>query len=91
MTTTNTSKTTKITLRYEPCNCGCKGTDPWHARTVKRVVRDSQDANFGGGQHGERGCIRMPWGTQPVKRLLYVATSGASVWGAWEKDVTPRR
>jgi hypothetical protein len=29
-----------ITQRLSPCLCGCKGTDPWHARRIKRVVRN---------------------------------------------------
>jgi len=30
----------KITQRMNPCMCGCRGTDPQHAATVKRVIRD---------------------------------------------------
>lgn len=30
---------TQITYRVNPCNCGCKGGDPWHAATFYRVIR----------------------------------------------------
>lgn len=29
-----------IRQRGEPCRCGCRGTDSWHALHLARVVRD---------------------------------------------------
>ena len=36
-----------ITKRFDPCTCGCQGSDSWHARTFKRVVRDVQEVPAG--------------------------------------------
>jgi hypothetical protein len=30
----------KILQRFHPCNCGCQGRDPQHAKHVVRVVQD---------------------------------------------------
>lgn len=32
-----------ITNRIKPCNCGCKGTDPWHARRFTRVLKNVRE------------------------------------------------
>ena len=29
-----------VLMRKGKCNCGCKGRDPWHAMSIKRVVRN---------------------------------------------------
>lgn len=30
----------KISQRVSPCTCGCEGKDPWHAKNIKRVVKE---------------------------------------------------
>ncbi|CAB4126551.1 hypothetical protein UFOVP75_9 [uncultured Caudovirales phage] len=36
----NVNGTNTIAMRADRCICGCRGTDPQHARTLKRVVRN---------------------------------------------------
>jgi len=38
MATQNTNRV-RITQRVDPCTCGCKGRDSWHAATLLRTVR----------------------------------------------------
>jgi hypothetical protein len=35
----------KITQRVQRCQCGCNGTDPWHARHIKRVIKEIEVFN----------------------------------------------
>ena len=32
--------TVKITNRIKPCRCGCVGSDPWHAPSFERALRN---------------------------------------------------
>jgi len=72
-----------ITKRIDPCNCGCGGTDPWHKRNFKRVIKDIQDCEEAEGlmttgtthKYDKVGFAQMPWGKQRVVRvIMYVKT-----------------
>jgi hypothetical protein len=30
----------EIRIRWQPCRCGCQGSDPWHRSSYVRVLRD---------------------------------------------------
>ncbi len=67
-----------IINRLEPCLCGCKGKDPWHARNFKRTVTvDLDDLTV--------GFARFPWGIEEVVRYRY-ESNGKTVFGAWERS-----
>ena len=36
------SKTERVLMRISPCGCGCRGTDPWHAKSFDRVIRNER-------------------------------------------------
>ena len=62
-----TKNTATITTRQTPCNCGCKGTDPWHQRSYTRVISDRQIVNVDAGtvcsmpqRIAETGTARIP-------------------------------
>jgi len=84
------TKTTKQIRRDKPCNCGCKGTDPWHRRTFDRVVRNVE--TIGGvdlrGGHTRlvdvlRGVVKMPWGEQVVYGEICVHHDGRQRVRGW--------
>lgn len=64
---------TEITLRMDPCSCGCQGQDPWHQRTYFRVIKDVQAASgqvytkaFGSREIVAEGKAQLPWGETRV-------------------------
>jgi len=66
----------KITARVSPCRCGCKGRDPWHAATFRRVVHSVESAtgtadvrDLGETEITARGTVTAPWGDQSVVRI----------------------
>ena len=68
----------RIILRSTPCRCGCNGTDPWHRKTVKRVVTKTSKTE---------GTIRMPYGEVAVFRKEYVGpATGRQMFGVWQKS-----
>jgi hypothetical protein len=58
--------------RDEACQCGCKGQDPWHQWTYKRVI--TLDPNS-----ATTGTVRMPYSTKPVGVYL-------TPFGIWNID-----
>ena len=68
-----------IDARFTPCRCGCKGKDPWHAATFRRVVHDQVPVRDGPEKQGRvgrltwrvvaRGRARFPWGDEEVLRV----------------------
>ena len=67
-TDTNKGKTMKTALKTyisnfahagKNCDCGCKGKDPWHKSSFRRVIRDDD---------GEEGWALFPWGASRVTR-----------------------
>lgn len=61
-----------ILARTQPCTCGCKGRDPWHARTFDREVRGVCDATgeaADGSPIYRTGVARFPWGTETVEEV----------------------
>lgn len=77
-----------VIMRVEPCRCGCKGADPWHRSTFKRVIRDAQLLDrpvYRWGIDGvasvytvATGTIRCPWGDQQVRLEATVRPGGAT-------------
>jgi hypothetical protein len=69
----------KVIKRLNPCNCGCRGRDPWHkavyTRTVRNIRRTKGQAlttAMGPNNPVEFdlvGTARFPWGTEMVVRL----------------------
>ena len=77
-----------------PCQCGCKGRDPWHRQWFKRLVKDVQILDK---PELERkadrvtfytvatATIRCPWGPQAVQLTAYVRADGtSSILGTWK-------
>ena len=66
----------KITNRIDTCRCGCKGGDPWHARSFTRSVkgvrkvdeetREPTKASTVPYRVLREGRARFPWGTERV-------------------------
>ena len=64
---------TRIIARHKPCTCGCRGQDPWHARTFDRVIRDVKDLFVEPIVDGNiireiyrEGVVTLPWGDERV-------------------------
>ncbi len=65
--------TTRITRRVDPCDCGCQGKDPWHAKTFDRVITDIRDERGRatsyegvGLDYDKVGTVSAPWSDEPV-------------------------
>jgi hypothetical protein len=66
------NKTTEITRRLsdEPCKCGCKGGDPWHAQKFDRVITNVREESGKRvvhaysflAEYARIGTARLPWG-----------------------------
>ena len=81
-----TTSPQRVTMRITSCSCGCKGGDSWHARTMRRSVRDVQqlDTPVVRWQHdGMRAItvatatIQTPWGMEAVS--LHAWSRGSEV------------
>jgi hypothetical protein len=70
----------KVTMRIGVCRCGCKGRDPWHARTMMRVVTETPVPVPAGTPvkgyddvplraDSPAGIITAPWGAQEVVKV----------------------
>lgn len=85
------TKTRRTIRRDKPCGCGCKGTDPWHRRTFKRIVRDIEvidGVDFRGNGSVRfvdvvRGTVQMPWGKQEVSGQIIIMPNGEQRGGGW--------
>lgn len=73
-------KSTVFRFGNMTCNCGCRGTDPWHRRSYRRVVTVGSDPT--------RGTVSLPWTSHPVPvtRTDYVSDTGRIVYGDWWFD-----
>ena len=90
---TKTREPVKI-HRDRKCGCGCKGTDPWHRRTMTRVVREI--TKIEGVDLRGNGCTRlvnvvrgvahMPWGEQEVFGQIVVMDDGRQRGREWHFD-----
>lgn len=56
---------THITKRMKPCNCGCKGRDPWHKESYRRVLRNKLPS---------AGDVRTAWEDQTPIQAEAVAS-----------------
>jgi len=63
--------------RIDPCGCGCKGADPWHAKTFKRVLQDVRDEvgsvkirHRGRLLYLRRAVVQLPWGRVQVAEVV---------------------
>jgi hypothetical protein len=56
----------KVINKGSPCSCGCKGQDPWHKASYRRVVhvRVKEGQTLG---EASEGTVSMPYSTQPVR------------------------
>jgi len=85
-----TSKTVEIT-KTNPCRCGCKGTDPSHRKTIRRVVQNVVDVDFDAPKNSpefivvRRGEIKMPYGMENVWQIARVYEDGTFVAGFWHR------
>jgi hypothetical protein len=71
------AKIETVLMRTGPCRCGCKGTDPWHRRTLKRAVAQTSETE---------GTISAPWGSVEVRRKEYQhPETGKPIFGGWLK------
>lgn len=52
----------EIVNRHDPCKCGCKGQDPWHARTFTRNIKNATVQPDG----LRKGTAKFPWGEETV-------------------------
>ena len=71
----------RITNRINPCNCGCGGKDPWHAREFVRKLRNPRQAegqtrlNFLGygsdvQDYDMVAEVKFPWGMETIVRHI---------------------
>lgn len=84
--TTPTPTPQTIRNRWDPCTCGCEGSDPWHRAKYRRVVHVSHlDWNV--------GWVQLPFSTVPVRvrrifpsdvRFLSELASRGAAAGDWE-------
>jgi hypothetical protein len=72
----------RCTLRLEPCNCGCTGSDPWHqpwyARTLVDVEHDPGKCETAIGPNTNydwTGYAKFPWGSRPTRVVRVIARS----------------
>lgn len=80
-----------VMMRYDPCRCGCKGRDPWHARMFQRVVRNvetqSPELVFSNEYLSSyivaTGVIKHPSGSVRVKLKAYVTVDGRAGFSCW--------
>lgn len=86
---TKTTKPVTVTNRLAPCNCGCKGSDPWHQRSYTRVVSNIEQVAFEPNAGyavanivTQSGTVKMPWGDASV---VFVCPSfdGKMFTGDW--------
>ena len=79
-----------ITKRLDPCTCGCKGSDPWHLKSYKRVLYDDREEMgqcfvpaIGGEQKHDRvATVAVPWSDERVKVVRLVVPS-VTTQGKW--------
>ena len=94
--TKNSSQSSRIILRTEPCRCGCKGKDPGHAASVKRVVHEIHEVSeeqSPWNKHtdqiqsriAQRGWIKMPYGQVEVFRRVTEFNGRVSLASIWVK------
>ena len=83
-----TAKPVDITYRTKPCDCGCNGTDSWHKKTQKRVVRNIVAAEFEINATDkwmlvvtQRGVVKAPWGDALV--LYECPTFDGKLYTGW--------
>ena len=91
--TRHTTGPQKVTMRLEPCRCGCNGTDSWHAATFKRVVRNVEILEWPILQWAEgenlasyavaKATIRTPWGEEEVHLHAWVRPTGSYSISYW--------
>lgn len=69
-----------IITRLKPCNCGCKGQDPWHKPTIRRKVREVEPVAVPDDPRGwatvAKGKVKMPWGFEEVIAEVLVYRDG---------------
>jgi hypothetical protein len=83
------TKTSFITYRFKPCNCGCKGSDPWHKTTYRRVVRNVREMtgvmvtrDGYPKEYRAIGYVTLPMSTKPVQ----VCDCSEGVYPFWIVD-----
>lgn len=84
----------KISNRIKPCNCGCQGRDPWHARSFTRIITITSEAEEV--EYSRDGCTwlvvargtaRFPWGVETVSlRAVRNDANGKQVNYGWKRD-----
>lgn len=67
----------RIYNRFRPCNCGCKGTDPWHRSTYDRKLKMIDE---------ETATCRLPMSTKPVIVRKKIIKCGNISWDIWVVD-----
>lgn len=77
----------KIINRLSPCKCGCKGSDPQHAATFLRVLRNVKNeagtTKTAFGSHTEyvkSATVRLPWGVVRVVASPHTYWKDAMDW-----------
>ena len=83
----------KITLRLSPCRCGCGGSDPWHAASLRRTIYDvtAEPARVklkGSGLSAPQFCrrfgtVKLPWGSAVVGERGDYASDGRWLHFGW--------
>lgn len=73
-----TLRAVDITNRVDPCGCGCKGSDPHHARNFTRTITQVEEVPtgtqvrtraYGTGPVRRIGWARFPWGRERVAEV----------------------
>ena len=77
-----------VLARYKTCNCGCRGADPQHKPSYRRVIRDEVevDERDGARRVGKRGTVRLPGRGLVGVHVVQYLHCGRWIGGQWEAD-----
>jgi len=79
-------KKERIVARFAPCNCGCKGQDPRHAKSYRRMIRNRKSScgvatvqGLGDMEYSQTGTASLPMEDAASTVVVRLAVSGCWV------------
>lgn len=94
------SEKTRIIRRIDPCGCGCKGADSWHARNFERIITDVREERGTAQSYAEYnfsfpydrvGLASAPWSDDPVIVVRWIEreSSARPIGWIFAKNLRP--